>query len=199
MNDKLKILAISGSTRKASSNLHLVKAIAKLTSEFFALTILEGLAEIPHFNPDWDNENAPQQVKDFRRAIREADAILICTPEYAIGVPGTLKNAIDWTVSSMDFSKKPVALITASTSGGRAHESLLGTLLILESRMTVETQLLIPFVQTKVSSEDTITDNETLDKVKKLTQSLKEIIVNQGTELLSAPLLMNEGINSGSI
>jgi chromate reductase, NAD(P)H dehydrogenase (quinone) len=195
MTDKIKILAISGSTRKSSSNLNLIKAIADLTSEIFATTIFEGLSELPHFNPDLDNENIPQQVTDFRQQLREADGIF-CSPEYAIGVPGTLKNAIDWTVSSMEFSKKPVALITASLSGEKAHESLLRTLLIIEAQITVDTQLLISFVKTKVSNECKITDNETLNSVKKLTQSLSEIIRNERVELLSAPILMNEGISS---
>ncbi len=197
MTDKIKILAISGSTRKASSNLNLIKAIANLTKETFSTTIFDGLSELPHFNPDLDNESVPQPVTDFRRQLREADGILVCSPEYAIGVPGTLKNAIDWAVSSMEFSKKPVALITASLSGEKAHSSLLATLLIIEARMTADTQLLISFVKTKVNSECEITDNETLNSINKLTQSLREIIRNENEELLSAPILMNEGINSG--
>lgn len=122
---------------------------------------------------------------------------MICAPEYAVGVPGTLKNAIDWTVSSMEFSKKPVALITASLSGEKAHDSLLGTLLIIEALMTDDTQLLIPFVKTKVSADCKITDAETLNKIITLTQSLKEIISNKKTGKLSAQVPTNEGINSG--
>jgi NAD(P)H-dependent FMN reductase len=192
MTDKIKILAISGSTRKSSSNLNIIKAIADLSSEIFTMTIFDGLSELPHFNPDLDNENVPQRVSDFRRQLREADGILICSPEYAIGVPGTLKNAIDWTVSSMEFSKKPVALITASLSGEKAHNSLLGTLLIIEAQMTIYTQLLISFVKTKVSSESKIVDKELLNSINKLTQSLTKIIRNEKEELLSAPILMNQ-------
>lgn len=197
MINKIKLLAISGSTRKASSNLNLIKAIADLTSEIFITTVFDGLSELPHFNPELDNENVPHEVTDFRKQLREADGILICTPEYAIGVPGTLKNAIDWTVSSMEFSKKPIALITASLSGEKAHNSLLGTLLILEARMTENTQLLVSFVKTKVNSDCRITDIETLNSINKLTQSLTELIRNEKEELLSAPILMNQGINSG--
>ncbi len=194
MTDKIKILAISGSTRKSSSNLNLIKAIADLTSETFTISVFQGLSDIPHFNPDLDHENPPEQVTSFRRQLREADGIIICTPEYAIGVPGTLKNAIDWTVSSMEFSRKPLALITASLSGEKAHASLLGTLLIIEARMTADTQLLIQFIKTKVDGNGKITDNETLNNINKLTQSLREIITNDTTKLLSAPILMNEGI-----
>ena len=193
---KIKILAISGSTRKDSLNLNLIKAIASLASTNFAINIFEGLSELPHFNPDLDNENVPEQVTSFRRQIREADGVLICTPEYAIGVPGTLKNAIDWTVSSMEFSKKPVALVTASLSGEKAHKSLLGTLLIIEARMTADTQLLVSFVKTKVNADGKITDEETVNGVNKLILSLTQIISNEKDELISAPILMNEGIKN---
>jgi chromate reductase len=191
---KKKILAISGSTRKASSNLSLIKAISGLSSEDFSVSVFEGLSELPHFNPDLDNESVPHQVTDFRRQLREADGVLICTPEYAVGVPGTLKNAIDWTVSSMDFSLKPVALVTASLSGEKAHLSLLGTLLIIEAKMTADTQLLISFIKTKVSKDGEITDAQTLESINRLINSLKEIISNNKQELLSAPILVNEGV-----
>lgn len=194
MIKKLKILAISGSTRKSSSNLNLIKAIAELNLETLDIAIFEGLAELPHFNPDLDNENVPETVMNFRKQIRDADGILICTPEYAVGVPGTLKNAIDWTVSTMELSQKPVALITASLSGEKAHQSLLGTLLIIEAKMTTDTQLLISFIKSKVNDDFKITDKETLNNVIRLTQSLTEIITTEDTCLLTAPILMNEGV-----
>jgi NAD(P)H-dependent FMN reductase len=187
MTSSIKILAISGSTRKESSNLNLIKAIADLTSEIFDITIFEGLATLPHFNPDLDNENVPREISDFRNQIREADGVLICTPEYAIGVPGSLKNAIDWTVSSMEFSKKPVALITASLSGEKAHLSLLGTLLIIEAHLTDDTQLLIPYIKTKVTKDYKITDQLTLASIHKLTKSLVRIIKRENVELISTP------------
>lgn len=192
MINKIKILAVCGSTRKTSSNLSLIKAITDLTSEVFHITIFEKLSELPHFNPDLDNEKGLEEVANFRRQLREADGVLICTPEYAVGVPGTLKNAIDWTVSTMEFSKKPVALITASLSGEKAHESLLGTLLILEAQITSESNFVISFVQTKVDRSGTITDQETLQKVKNLVQSLTQVINKDLTHLLSAPILMND-------
>jgi chromate reductase len=199
MTNTLKVLAISGSTRKASSNLNLIKAIANLSQGLFTIDIFEGLSDLPQFNPDDDNEHVAGPVTDFRQKLRAADGILICTPEYAIGVPGSLKNAVDWTVSSMEFSKKPVALITASLSGEKAHQSLLGTLLIIESLMTAHTQLLIPFIKSKVNEEG-ITDKDTLDKVNKLIQSFVQIIRHKDSvDLLPEPILMNDGVNSGKM
>src|SRR4030095_11309838 len=104
-----------------STNLNLIKAIIDLSADQLDIKIFEGLSDIPHFNPDRDTDDPPKKVADFRRQLKEADGILICTPEYAMGVPGTLKNAIDWTVSSCEFSHKPVALITASSAGPKGH------------------------------------------------------------------------------
>ena len=173
---KKKVIAICGSTRISSSNLNLIKAIATLAAESFSLKIFEGLSEIPHFNPDLDNDTPPKQVTEFRRQLREADGILICTPEYAMGVPGTLKNAIDWTVSSCEFSHKPTVLITASSVGQKGHASLMETLKVIEANITDETQLIISFVKTKISSDCTITDAKTLTEVEILLRSFVKMI-----------------------
>ncbi|HEY2580504.1 MAG TPA: NADPH-dependent FMN reductase [Mucilaginibacter sp.] len=79
-------------------------------------SIYDGLAQIPHFDPGLDNDNPPATVAEFRKLLADAHAVIICTPEYAYGVPGTLKNALDWTVSSGSLDGKTMALITASTA-----------------------------------------------------------------------------------
>src|SRR5215510_6083509 len=161
-----KIIAISGSTRKYSTNLSLINAIKDLYGDRLEIKIFEGLAEIPHFNPDLNTDNAPDKVVSFRKKLTEAEGILICTPEYAMGVPGTLKNAIDWTVSSMEFSHKPVALITASTLGQKAHQSLLDTLKIIEAKIDESCQLLISHASARIKY-DLIIDPETSERVKR--------------------------------
>lgn len=187
MNTRKNIVAICGSTRKNSSNLNLIRFIARQYAEIFSVVIFEGLADLPHFNPELDNEPGPKAVNDFRKLIKAADAVLICTPEYAVGVPGSLKNAIDWTVSSMEFSKKPVLLLTASTSGYYAHQSLLGTLLIIESRITEESQLLISSIRAKVNGEGEITDQFTLEKINKAISALKDMIKDEEYAMLYLP------------
>jgi len=170
-----KILAICGSTRKTSSNSNLINAIHNLYKDSVDITVFEGLSDIPHFNPDLDNENPPKDVSRLREQLKKADGILICTPEYAMGVPGTLKNAIDWTVSSMEFSHKPVALITASTAGHKAHHSLMETLRVIEANIPDTSQLVISHVRTKVQN-DNIADANTLKQVKNIVDSLIEAI-----------------------
>jgi chromate reductase, NAD(P)H dehydrogenase (quinone) len=177
MNAKKKVLAILGSTRAASSNLNLVKAIQELTKDVFDITIYDGIGQLPQFNPDMGSaESMPSIVANFRSQITEADGVLISTPEYAMGVPGALKNAIDWTVSSCEFSHKPVALITASTSGLKAHDSLLATLQVIEAKMTEETALVIQFIKTKVNNEYVITDANTLQQVHALLNALEQMM-----------------------
>lgn len=191
MNSKINVLAICGSTRASSSNHHLIRAITELSGDIFQVKYFEGLATLPHFNPDLDltPDAAPQEVQHFREQLQQADAVLICTPEYAIGVPGTLKNAIDWTVSSMHFSQKPVALITAGTSGHKAHQSLLGTLLIIESKISEDTQLVVSGVKTKVNDQGVITDEATLTQIRKLIPSLAAVAGGENVALLPAPSL----------
>ena len=135
------------------------------------IQLAENLDKIPHFNPELDNDPPPEQVALFRMQLREAEGILICTPEYAMGVPGTLKNAIDWTVSSMEFSHKPVALITASSQGYKAHASLMETLKVIESNIPEGSQLVISFVKTKVK-DNKIIDATTMNQVQQVMESL---------------------------
>jgi chromate reductase, NAD(P)H dehydrogenase (quinone) len=167
-----KIFALCGSTRQNSINLELLKIISDLEKETIELQIFTQIGYFPHFNPDIDNpEHTPTFVEDFRNKLKQADGILICTPEYAMGVPGTLKNALDWTVSSMEFSQKPTALITASTSGEKGHQSLLETLKVIEAKIDNKTSLLISSPKTKIR-DGVIIDEETLKNVKSVMSNL---------------------------
>ena len=93
----------------------------KLAPKGMEVTIYEGLASLPHFNPDDDEEGTtpPPAVAALRALLGAADGILISTPEYAHGVPGSLKNALDWLVSDGALVDKPIALISASPVGGQ--------------------------------------------------------------------------------
>jgi NAD(P)H-dependent FMN reductase len=164
MSERNKVLAICGSTRSRSTNLNFIEAVASLSIEDFDIAIFSGLAALPHFNPDLDTDTPPAEVAAFRKLLAEVEGVLICTPEYALGAPGTLKNALDWLV----LYHKPVALITASTSGAKAHESLLGTLKMIDAEVVEKTQLLISFAKTKVNHQSEITDALTLQAIEEL-------------------------------
>ncbi len=165
MAKKKSVIAICGSTRTQSSNLSLLSAIATLMTDKIDLNIFTAIAALPHFNPDLEQPTPPDTITHFRALLRSADAILICTPEYAMGVPGSLKNALDWTVSSCEFSKKPTALITASSLGHKGHQSLMETLRIIEANVSDDTNLVISYIKTKVSPTGEITDPVTKERV----------------------------------
>ncbi|NIG53006.1 NADPH-dependent FMN reductase [Chitinophaga sp. Cy-1792] len=191
MKEKISVLAISGSTRAQSSNHQLIHGITKKYADKIAVTFFDDLTTLPFFNPDIDNETPPASVTAFREAVRAADAVLICTPEYAIGVPGVLKNALDWAVSNMAFSQKPVALITAGTAGFHAHKSLLGTLLIIESSISEDMQLVISAVKTKIDTAGNITNTETSEKINKLIDAtIAAVQGNSDLTFLQPPPMM---------
>jgi chromate reductase, NAD(P)H dehydrogenase (quinone) len=175
MLSKKKILAICGSTRQNSSNLELLFAISEMIEEQIELIISQPISQLPQFNPDDDNENVSEKITAFRNQIRASNAVLICTPEYAMGVPGTLKNAIDWTVASMEFSQKPTALITAATSGEKGHQSLMETLRVIEAKIDDKTELVISHIKTKVKDKKII-NPDTYQQVQVLMNELVKAI-----------------------
>jgi chromate reductase, NAD(P)H dehydrogenase (quinone) len=182
MKMKKKVIAVSGSTRSSSTNLNLIRAIETLYGEHFDMTIYNEIASLPHFNPDLEHPSPPEAVVTFRKKLREADGILICTPEYAMGVPGSLKNAIDWTVSSCEFSHKPTALVTASSVGQKGHAALMETLKVIEANITDDTQLIVPFAKTKISASNVITDDKTLVEITSLLNAFERLMHTEGVE-----------------
>jgi len=176
MKNTISILAISGSLRKGSSNSIIINTLAGMAPENVSVTEYTGLADLPHFNPELDADNTPASVSDLRKQLAAAAGVLICTPEYAFGVPGALKNALDWTVSSGEFVDKPTALITASSSGQYAHASLQLTLGAISAKLSEDATLLISFIRTKVNSDGTITNPEVLASLQKVLDMLIDTI-----------------------
>ena len=125
----MKILAISGSLSASSSNAALLRAAGGVAPPGTELVMYGGLADLPHFSPDLDVEPLPAAVASLRGQVGAADGLAICSPEYAHGIPGSLKNALDWLVSAQEPIGKPVLLLSASPSGAAfAHAHLLEVL-----------------------------------------------------------------------
>ncbi|MFH6943268.1 NADPH-dependent FMN reductase [Flavobacterium sp. FlaQc-50] len=162
MGEQKIIMAISGSTRKNSSNFKILKFISENISSDFTVEIFEDIESIPHFNPDLDTENPPEEVQAFRNKIETASGVIICTPEYVFSLPGSLKNALEWCVSTTVFSNKKVGLITASASGEKGHEQLELIMKTIEAKFNEETQLLIQGIRGKLDSDGNISDEKTL-------------------------------------
>ena len=157
----MRILTISGSLRTASTNTLLLEAIAELAPPAVTVTRSGSLDNLPHFSPERDIDPAPEAVTDLRRQLREADAVIICTPEYIHSIPGVLKNMLDWMASSGDFVHKPVGVLSAGPSdmgGSRAHAALSHTMEVLMAQLPEQASLTIPFVRQRMDADGLITD-----------------------------------------
>ena len=139
----MNLLAISGSLRANSPHTALLQTAALLVPDGVTMTFYNGLAELPYFNPDLDNEPGPIAVGTFRAELRAANAVVICSPEYAQGVPGSLKNALDWVVSSGELVNKPVALINVSPRAAHAYECLVATLESMNAIVVPEASIML--------------------------------------------------------
>lgn len=162
----MRILAMSGSLNTGGTITTFVRAVMTLAPDGMTFTLYDGLGTLPHFAPDRDGDDPPAPVAHIRGLLREADGVLICTPEYAYGMPGSLKNAFDWIVSSGEFVDKPVAALSASpypTGGERAHASLLLTLTALCASVPEGGTLTVPLVRTKMDANGTLTDTATME------------------------------------
>lgn len=160
-----KILAISGSLRSASTNNALLTAALSIAAaEPGVTTGTAPIDTLPLFNPDLDTEGAepPAPVAELRTAVASADAVVVVSPEYAHGVPGALKNALDWLVSSAEFVGRPVAVITASpldTGAEYAHAQLRETLRMMTADVVGDACLAVPRVSVKLDrAMGTVTD-----------------------------------------
>jgi chromate reductase len=168
------ILGISGSLRARSSNTELLRAVSLTAPSNVQVTLFSGLDALPHFNPDLDGEGVrpPPRVGDLRRRVRRADALLICSPEYAHGVPGALKNALDWLVSTPDAVYKPVGLLNASPRSRHAHASLAETLRTMSMHVVPGASIAVPVSGRALSAGAITQDAELAGALRRVLEAL---------------------------
>lgn len=143
----MKILAISGSARRLSTNTALLRALEEIAPPDIALTTCADLGGLPVFSPDLEDLPLHDSVVRFKQCIEASDGILISSPEYARGIPGGLKNAMDWLVSGDLVVAKPIALVHASHRGDDMLVSLRLVLSTISSRFNEELFLRFPFMK----------------------------------------------------
>ncbi|NUO43125.1 MAG: NAD(P)H-dependent oxidoreductase [Streptomyces sp.] len=157
------ILLLSGSLRSGSTNEAVLRtAQAVAPSAGVRAVRYDGLAGLPHFNPDDDTDPLPAPVTGLREAIDSAAGILICTPEYAGTLPGSFKNLLDWTVGGTEICDKPVAWVGAAAQGrGRGAEATLRTVLGYTGADIVERACeRLPVDRGMLGADGTVTDPE---------------------------------------
>lgn len=138
--------------------------------------IFQGLDEIPHFSPGLVDDGP---VSRFKQAIQQATAVVICTPEYAFGMPGTLKNALDWTVATGDLNDKPVSAISASplnSGGNNALASLLLTLTALGTKKNEGSSLSVPNIKSKIGPDGQVHDEGLLEALRMQVDNMIRLI-----------------------
>lgn len=139
----IRIVALSGSLRKASSNSALLRVAASLAPQHVHVTLFDGIGDLPHFTPDLE-ENAPAKVIDFRAQIGAADGLMIASPEYAHGVPGTMKNALDWLVGGSEIVNKPIALLNTAPRAAHAYAALTEILTVMSAMLVPDACIILP-------------------------------------------------------
>lgn len=148
--------------RAVSLNTTLLQAAALLAPAGVSVVFYNGLGDLPHFNPDLDREGevALPAVARFRAQLNACGGVLICSPEYAHGVPGVLKNALDWVVGSGEFMNKPVALLNTSPRSIHAQAALREILTTMDARVVPEASIPIALAGRKLDAAGIVADPE---------------------------------------
>jgi chromate reductase, NAD(P)H dehydrogenase (quinone) len=177
------ILLISGSLREGSTNSAALHTAQQVAPAGVTTRIYTGMGSLPHFNPDEDREGEPVHpaVADLRTHVSEADAIVICTPEYAGALPGALKNLLEWTVGDGGTYGKPIAWINVSgpaapTGGADAHDSLRKVLGYVHADLVDEACTRIPLTRDAVAEDGSISDPTTREQIAAMLRVLTDAI-----------------------
>jgi chromate reductase, NAD(P)H dehydrogenase (quinone) len=155
------VLTVSGSLRTGSSNATLLAAAARLAPAGVTVSPYDALAALPAFNPDIEEGRAgpvPNAVLHWRAAVATADAVLFSSPEYAHGIPGVLKNALDWLVGSSEIVGKRVGLLSASAASRFAHPQLIEVLTVMSATLVPEATVVIDIPRRGVDASQLAAD-----------------------------------------
>ena len=174
----MRVCGLAGSLRRGSYNRALLRATASLAPEGFEIVVFDRLGEIPLYNADVEVEGDPESVTAFKGAIRAADAPLVVTPEYNYGVPGVLKNAIDWASRPPGASVlegKPTALMGATPGRGgtaRSQLALRQSFVFTGTPVLPGPEVLVAEAHEKFGKDGTLQDEATRRHVRELLDRL---------------------------
>lgn len=171
----MEIFAVSGSLRPQSTVTALLRAAVALLPEGDHAEIHPSLAELPFFDPAIEPDDAPDVVQEFRARVEAADAFVVAAPEYAAGMPGVLKNALEWLVGSGEVYEKPTAVLTASPNpggGARSRSWTVETLTIMSADMPGDAVLGVPLVRS-VMADGVLNDEATIARLRAMWDALR--------------------------
>ena len=156
----MSLLLISGSLREGSTNTALLRTAQAIDAD---TELYERMGALPHFNPDDDHDELPAAVAELRAATGRADALLVCTPEYAGALPGAFKNLLEWLVGGGEAYRKPIAWINVAgpaspTGAADAHDSLRKVVGYLSMEIVEEACVRIPVARDVIGEDGLIAD-----------------------------------------
>jgi NAD(P)H-dependent FMN reductase len=176
----MNVLAISGSLRAASINTAFCKAAVRLAPAGLHLTVYDDLGRLPLFNPDLES-HPPDIVARLRRRVGESDALLIASPEYAHGISGPMKNALDWLVAYEGFVAKPVAVINTSPRAHHAYASLLEILKTMSATLVHEASVVVPLLGAHITEVDMLDAPDIVSQTRQALVSLRDFVQADAT------------------
>ncbi len=171
----VNFLALSGSLRAASINSMVLRAAARVAPRDINVSIFTGLGELPLFNPDLQ-EHLPASVLTFHCAVAHADALLIASPEYAHGMSGTIKNALDWLVGFEPFACKFVAVLNTSSRAHHADDALRETLKTMAAVIVEPASICVPLLGTGLDEPGIIATPAIADAVRACLRALQHAV-----------------------
>ena len=173
----MKILALSGSLRAGSINSAALRAAARLAAPGIEVQVYGALGELPLFNPDREADS-PMSVLALQRAVSAADGLLIASPEYAHGVSGTIKNALDWLVGFAPFAGKRVAVLNTSPRSWTADAALRETLRTMAAIIVGPASIAIPLLGRGLDEDGMIADAAVAGALRAALSALQGAIVS---------------------
>jgi chromate reductase, NAD(P)H dehydrogenase (quinone) len=170
-----QLLAIPGSLRRASINRSLLEAAQMLAAPASSLTLYTELGELPLFNPDLELP-APVVVARLEAQVRAADALVFACPEYAHGIPGAFKNALDWLVGGEGFVHKPVVLLNAAPRAHHAQAALAEVVKTMSGRLVPEACRAIPLPGWPISTAEILAEASYADPLRESLEALVRLL-----------------------
>jgi len=174
----IRILTVSGSLRAASINTALLAAATALAPVGVTLVPFARLGEFPLFNPDTEYP-LPAPVRAFREQLNAADGVLIASPEYAHGVTGVMKNALDWVVGCEAFVHKPTAVLNALARAVHADAALKETLSVMSADLVQEASVTLPALGARLDAGGIAAHPEIAFALREALAALQRHIVNR--------------------
>src|SRR5579872_3859551 len=174
----MRIIAISGSLRAASHNRAVLEAARRIAPPGVVIELFDAIDKLPFFNSDLEGKHLPREVAAFRKTIGDADGLLLSSPEYARGVSGVMKNALDWLVGSHEFPGKPVALINTSARATHALAALTLTLDTMSAELVKEASITLPLLSTENDAASIAANPEFSEPLRNALERFAHVIAN---------------------